>query len=160
MEAGLSRLFIASGTAAPLSRVNSLETRLEGAEAGLSRLFIASGNNFADGVTENAGADISVQVGNEWRIVGTGDFNGDGKADLLLRHANGGTNVFLMSGATVLGGSNTSVQVGNDWQVRAIGDLNGDRKADILWRNADGRISIWLMDGATVLGDIAPSASK
>jgi VCBS repeat protein len=142
-----------------LSQVKELAVRLEAVEAALSKLTIATGNNFGTEATKNAGAEISIQIGDEWKIVGTGDFNGDGKTDLLLRHANGNTNVFLMDGATVLGGSNTSLQVGNDWQVRAIGDFNGDGKSDILWQNADGRTSIWLMNGPTVL-DTPSSGSK
>jgi hypothetical protein len=38
-----------------------------------------------------------------WQIKGIGDFNGDGKADILWQHAATGTlAVWLMDGATIL----------------------------------------------------------
>ena len=67
----------------------------------------------------------------DWQIDGTGDFNGDGKADILWRHSTGGQVVlWVMNGATVtqstgVGGATT------DWQVASLGDLNGDGDVDI-----------------------------
>ena len=40
-----------------------------------------------------------------WQIVGTGDFNGDGKADILWRHTTGSVSIWLMNGASVSGDS-------------------------------------------------------
>jgi hypothetical protein len=37
-----------------------------------------------------------------WRPVQIGDFNGDGKADIVVRHKNGDLAMWLMDGATVL----------------------------------------------------------
>ena len=49
----------------------------------------------------------------KWKVVATGDYNGDGKADLLWRHATNGSNTIWKSGngatlQTVTGVTNTA----------------------------------------------------
>jgi hypothetical protein len=36
-----------------------------------------------------------------WSIVGTGDFNGDGKTDILWHHTSGAVAIWLMNGTAV-----------------------------------------------------------
>jgi hypothetical protein len=59
----------------------------------------------------------SVQVGNEWNIAGVGDYNADGKDDILWRHDNGLIVLWDMQGANVVDADLMSIQVGNDWGV-------------------------------------------
>jgi alpha-tubulin suppressor-like RCC1 family protein len=83
-------------------------------------------------------------------IVGTGDYNGDGKSDILWRHqTNGELWVWLMNGATLV--SSTYVMtVDPGYAVVGSGDLNGDGRADIVWRHkTGGDVWVWLMNGAT-----------
>jgi len=85
-------------------------------------------------------------------IVGVGDFNGDGKADILWRNSSTGVvTMWLMDGtnmtswAPIVGSGNT------DWTVAGVGDFNGDGKADILWRNSStGMVTMWIMDGTNM----------
>jgi len=73
-----------------------------------------------------------------------GDFNGDGKADILWRNTTtGAVAIWFMSGGAVVSVvSLGTVPVG--WTVAAVADFNGDGKADILWRDSAGNVAMWV----------------
>ena len=78
----------------------------------------------------------------------SGDFNGDGKSDILWLNTNGQAAIWLMNGTT----PTTEALVGApgpSWHVVGTGDFNGDGKSDILWRNTNGQAAVWLMNGTT-----------
>lgn len=83
----------------------------------------------------------------DWAILGTGDFNGDGKDDLLWRNEAGTLANWLgkASGGFTPNDANFFVDVPRDWKVVAIDDYNGDGRDDLLWRNeTSGALSDWL----------------
>jgi hypothetical protein len=99
----------------------------------------------------------------DYQLVGTGDFNADGRDDMLFR----GTGAHL--GSMVLhepvqftpGASGMPTQVidvpdpGTDWSVLGLADFNGDKQTDILWQhtNAAGQVdarAMWIMDGGSI----------
>jgi len=90
----------------------------------------------------------------EWRIAGTGDFNGDGKPDIVWHHrSEGWLYLWYMDGVTLIGETFLSEPRVADtgWKVVAVGDFDGDRKPDLVWRHATaGWLAVWLMDGRTV----------
>jgi hypothetical protein len=74
------------------------------------------------------------------RRIGAGDFSGDGKGDVLWRHATRGE-VWLwpMNETTVLS-ETYAATVDPAYDIVGPGDYNGDGKSDILWRYlANGR---------------------
>ncbi|HKM88556.1 MAG TPA: VCBS repeat-containing protein, partial [Xanthobacteraceae bacterium] len=87
-----------------------------------------------------------------WTIVGTGDFNGDGKTDILWRDTAGDVAIWEMNGTTILNPTATYVAtVSTAWSIVGTGDFNGDGKTDILWHDTSGDVAIWLMNGTSIL---------
>ena len=96
------------------------------------------------------GADfVGSAVGTVWQVKGTGDFNGDGKSDILFQNAiDGSSYVWLMDGLNRTAGDFVGKAVGPTWQVKATGDFNGDGKSDILFQSTvNGACYVWEMDG-------------
>ena len=92
----------------------------------------------------------SFNPGPSWQIKDTGDFNGDGKSDILWQNDDGTPAIWLMNGSTVLSNSAAGpFNPGPTWHIKGTGDFNGDGKSDILWQGQDGTAAVWLMDGTT-----------
>ncbi|OLE62277.1 MAG: hypothetical protein AUI36_10855 [Cyanobacteria bacterium 13_1_40CM_2_61_4] len=87
-----------------------------------------------------------------WTIAGIGDFDGDGKADILWRNTSTGQNyLYLMNGTAILAEGYLRTVADQSWQVAGIGDLDGDAKDDILWRNTvTGENYVYPMSGLTI----------
>jgi hypothetical protein len=100
----------------------------------------------SDGSFFPNGAAFRVNPGTQWHIAGTGDFNGDGRIDVLLRNDSGVVNEWLgrAEGDFASNIAHVNFNVPTDWHIVGIGDYNGDAADDILWQNADGTISDWL----------------
>ncbi len=83
-----------------------------------------------------------------WQMAAAGDFNADGKTDLVYQNTSTGERcIWLMNGTARL--SVVNLPTGTTaWRIAAAGDLNADGKPDIVFENtADGRRSLWLMNG-------------
>ena len=109
-------------------------------------------------VTLMSGTDVtsSVEVahpGAQWRVAGTGDFDGGGQSDILLDDGQGRAEILTMAGTAVR--SQAVVEgPGAGWSVAGIGDFNGDGKSDILWRNGDGALQAWIMGGTAPTAEL------
>ena len=92
-------------------------------------------------------ADLTRKL--DWRVAGIGDFNGDGKDDVLLRHTDGRWFYYPMDGRRHITSQRGLADLTRklDWQVAGIGDFNDDGKDDVLLRHEDGRWFYYPMDG-------------
>ena len=83
---------------------------------------------------------------NAWKLVGTGDFNGDGRDDVLWRNDNGTVTNWLATANGSFQGNyaNAAYSVPASLQLVLTGDINGDGHDDIVWRDADGVVFDWL----------------
>jgi hypothetical protein len=89
--------------------------------------------------------NLSTAVPTSWHIAGTGDFNGDGKDDVLWRSDDGYVTEWLgQANGAFAGNSNVLTQLSTSWHVAQIGDFNGDGRDDILWRSDSGHVTDWL----------------
>ena len=89
-----------------------------------------------NGAMIDTSVGISVTPDLNWEIVGSGDYDGGGKSDILWRNAASGTNwVYIMNGTTIAISTSLSVLPDLNWKVVGDGDYDGDGKSDVLWRN-------------------------
>ena len=108
---------------------------------------------FMDGATMSNWSWILPEVPDtNWQIVGTGDFNGDGKTDILWRNKATGQNVVWFMDGVAYGSYAWLLEVTDlNWEIVGTGDFNGDGKTDILWRNkSTGQNVVWLMNGTAL----------
>jgi hypothetical protein len=106
---------------------------------------------FLNGATVTLTANLGAVSIVSWPPAGmqTGDFNGDGRADILWRSDTGVLATWLMNGAT-LSSSATLGTVPLNWTVTETGDFDGDGTSDLLWREATGLTAMWFLNGTTV----------
>jgi hypothetical protein len=117
------------------------------ATTGLVNTWHMSGLNVVDTRQVNLGTD------SHWRVVGTGDLNGDGYPDIVWRHdTEGWLAYWSLFNDTVTGSGYLSINRLADlnWAVKGVGDVNGDGFADLVWQNVDGTMAVWTMRGPTV----------
>src|SRR5262249_44224510 len=98
-----------------------------------------------DALSNEGSTSLSVFV-----AVPPGDFNVDGKADLLSQNS-AGFNVWFTNGSSMTGSAPLSA-VPSDGTMEGVGDFNGDGSPDILWRHASGAVEIRLMSGTSLIG--------
>ncbi len=88
---------------------------------------------FMDGATPYKQSAIGT-VDTAWQIAGTsslvqstGDFDGDGNADMLWRNSDGSVGIWLMNGTSPKAQVGIGV-VDTAWQIAGLGDFDGDGK--------------------------------
>jgi hypothetical protein len=85
------------------------------------------------------------------KAIAVGDFNGDGKSDILWQNpTTKAIEITEMSGSTVI--NTPMVQGTANLTAVATGDFNNDGFSDILFKNASGQAVIWFMYGDTHTG--------
>jgi hypothetical protein len=108
-------------------------------------LFLNTNAGDAPGTV--AGPAVALATpGAGWKAISSGDFNGDGKSDILWQNtASKAVKVYEMNGSDVINAPATQAAAG----LTAIGtgDFNGDGNSDILFQNVAGQAVVWFMYG-------------
>jgi hypothetical protein len=103
--------------------------------------------------TNLTGGAVVANPGASWKVVGTGDFNGDSHSDILLQNTNGNVAIWDMNGTNLMSGA-VVANPGPSWQ--ALGTNGG---SDILFQNTSGQTAIWDMTGTNITGSGSVSAN-
>lgn len=111
---------------------------------------------FMNGFTIAGSATLQPRPSPDWYFAATGDFNGDGLADVVLHNPMTGQWQYrYMSGTTLLSVSPTFLRP-LPWNIVGAVDFNLDGYPDLLWRNrTTGQNEIWLMNNTVSLGTAA-----
>lgn len=84
---------------------------------------------------DSLGSGVALPAGQ--RIVGGGDLDGDGRADVYLRNSqNTELTYWVMEMYQVL--RSGTIEVGSQWRVAQIADLDGNGYADVAWGGVPG----------------------
>jgi hypothetical protein len=83
----------------------------------------------------------------------SGDFNADGRQDILWRNFdNGSVWIWLMNGTAIQAAAPVA-NIPLSWKIVGVGNFDGNGNRDIVWYNASiGQIAIWTMNGFTETG--------
>jgi hypothetical protein len=147
---------VATATAASSANVNNSKNDFNG-DAKSDILFQASAGplhgdlhiDFMNGTTIASQANLP-GPGLTWSVVGSGDFNNDGKADIVFQNVDGTPQIWTMNGSTVTS-TTTLSNPGVAWKAVGTGDFNGDGNSDLVFQNANGTPQIWTMNGTSVV---------
>jgi hypothetical protein len=115
-------------------------------------VLLQSGNSVVDWTIQNGTYAGNNPIGSSggYQIVGSGNFNNDNTADILLANSSGNLIDWVMRNGS-LASSNTIVTgLPAGWNVVGTGDFNGDGTTDILLENG-GSLTDFLINNNTLL---------
>ena len=93
-----------------------------------------------------------------WKIAGVGDFNRDGKPDIVWRHSQSGDiGAWLMNGLSLLNSISFNPGTLSDpnWTIAGVIDVNRDNKPDLIWHHVtEGWVGVWYMNGNDLIDSV------
>jgi len=114
----------------------------------------------ANNATIPGGNFVNPTPGAGWKVVGVGDFNADGKSDLVFQNqTTHQIAVWFMNGYVYNGGVLLPFTPLEGWNVVGTGDFNADGFTDLVFQNqTTGQIALWYMHGTTYTGGAVMTA--
>jgi len=115
---------------------------------------------YFNGANVAVGGETSLVPKAGYKVVGMGDFAGDGFLDLVFQNQNTHEIVlWLMNGSFVTGGVTIPTVPAAGWNVVGVGDFNRDGRPDLLFQNAlTGQLMVWYLSDTRVFGTAVLSA--
>jgi uncharacterized repeat protein (TIGR01451 family) len=146
-----------TGVIAPLGITIALKDDYNGDAHSDVILQNSSSGDIAEWQLNAAGTAIAVGTvvstpGSAWKVIASGDFNSDGKADLVLQNSSTGDVAEYLMNGTAITSAGLVGSPGTSWKVIFTGDFNGDQMSDIVLQNsATGDVAVWQMNGMTIV---------
>ncbi|MDQ3288165.1 MAG: FG-GAP-like repeat-containing protein [Pseudomonadota bacterium] len=92
-----------------------------------------------------------IAVGGQFRIIATGDFNGDGMMDLIWNRPAGDMQYWHGDAQGGFSKRQFFAWYPSEWTLAGTGDIDGDGKTDLVWHRArDGLLAYWVMNGPQI----------
>lgn len=93
----------------------------------------------------------------DWRVVGNGDFDGDGSTDLVFQNTNPSSSqynyaiVWFLKNGVFDHGAYVYPRIPAGYRVAGAANLSNDDKVDLLLQNdAQNKLAVWYMNGLTL----------
>lgn len=110
----------------------------------------------ADGSFVSNSAVANYALPTNWLPAASGDFNGDGRSDIILRTSDGSLVEWLgQANGSFAYQSTASTSLPSSWVVEGAGDISGDGRADLILRNSSGVITEWLGSASGVFAPVS-----
>jgi hypothetical protein len=114
-------------------------------------LFFTPGASLVADATETV--DYGRLEGSE-RVLGAGDFDGDGADDLLVMRADAIDVWFTMPGGAI---EIAEVGSAGNASLAGVGDFDGNGTDDVAWSGDEGLLVLWLMDASGAAASVEVS---
>jgi len=104
-----------------------------------------------DGAKLTVAAVTAGQMGSNWGVVATGEFSGDGNANVLWRENTGQVASWAIDGTSLASFGFVDGAIGTEWSVAATGDFFQAGRSALLWESTSGYLQDWLLNGTNIV---------
>lgn len=115
---------------------------------------------------DGSSADLSsfvdgMSIHYSWAFNGAGDFNADGKNDVIIRNSTSGQwYIYNLDGSEIISRGYVAIESAEYIEVQAVADFNNDGYADVLLRNENtGEWRMTLLQNRTIVEEYSPPMS-